>query len=85
MTTTAEIPQSSALSEASVDSLAELMSRDPEGYTRQDLSRVVDALRAMRAKWEAAEAAAPSKPRGPKATVSPQSLVSGSKAEELGL
>ena len=51
-----EIPLSSALREAEVDSLTELMSRDPESYTRQDRNAMVAALREMRKKWELAEA-----------------------------
>lgn len=48
MSTLGEIPQSSALAEATIDSLAELMSRDPEGYSQQDLARVVTAMREQR-------------------------------------
>ncbi len=55
MSTPGEIPQSQALAEAGVDSLAELMSRDPEGYSRQDLSRVVLALREQRERLAKAE------------------------------
>lgn len=50
-----EIPQSSALSEASVESLTELMSRDPEGYKQQDILRIIEAHRAQRKKWEEME------------------------------
>lgn len=53
------IPQSSALSEASPDSLTELLSRDPEGYSRQDLDRIIALMREQRSRWEAAAAAAP--------------------------
>ena len=38
--TIAGIPQSLALAEAEVDSLSELLSRDPEGYAEQDLEEV---------------------------------------------
>lgn len=48
MTGDGEIPQSPALAEVETDSLSELMSRDPEGYSKQDLTRVVEALRAQR-------------------------------------
>lgn len=52
-----EIPQSPALSEAdAAASLAELMSRDPEGYSGQDLARIISALRADRERREKAEA-----------------------------
>lgn len=54
--TSGTIPQSSALSEASSESLGELLTRDPFGFTRQDRDRVVADLRVMRAKWALAEA-----------------------------
>ena len=50
------IPQSQLLAEASEDSLSELFSRDPEGFTRQDRDQIVKALRAQRARFELAEA-----------------------------
>jgi hypothetical protein len=50
-----KIPQSHALEEARTDSLAEFMSRDPEGFTRQDRGRMVLVLREQRARWEATE------------------------------
>ena len=53
-----EIPQSTALHEAAEgDSLAEVMSRDPEGLSRQDRGRIIEALRAQRARIAQAEAA----------------------------
>lgn len=54
-----EIPQSTALAEASQgqDSLAEVFARDPEGYSRQDRDIIVQALRDQRARVAAAEAA----------------------------
>jgi hypothetical protein len=58
------IPQSTALSEAGTDSLSELMSRDPEGYSRQDRDRIVLALREQRARLEASEANKPKKAPG---------------------
>lgn len=62
-----DIPQSQALTEVSnVDSLAELFSRDPEGFQEQDLARVVAAYRLMREKWQAGEAAKPEKIAGGK-------------------
>lgn len=56
-----EIPQSSALSEATVDSLGELMSRDPEGYSKQDLERVVACMREQRERLALSVAVAPPK------------------------
>lgn len=51
------LPQSSALAEAGAEeSLAELFSRDPEGFQAQDRQRLVAALREQRKRWEAAEA-----------------------------
>jgi len=76
-----ELPQSSALGEASADSLTELLGRDPEGYSRQDRDRVIAALRDQRVKWEAAERAGP-KPRAKAGTAS---LETSAKAEDLGL
>lgn len=53
-----QIPQSAALEEADPGSLAELMSRDPEGFSAQDRGRIISALRADRARREKAEAEA---------------------------
>lgn len=62
------LPQSPALAEATTDSLDVLMSRDPEGYSRQDLDKIVAAMREQRARLatSAAEPKAPrAKPAGP--------------------
>lgn len=82
--TTGEIPQSTALAEAETDSLTEVMSRDPEGYSRQDRDRIVEALRAQRARLAAAEAAGGSKPRGAAAKL-PLSSTSAKPIEDMGL
>lgn len=58
---TGQIPQSSALAEATIDSLGELMSRDPEGYSKQDLERIVGAMREQRERIAATAASAPQK------------------------
>lgn len=79
-----QIPQSSALAEADTDSLAEVMSRDPEGLQRQDRNRIVLALREMRARFEKSEAEAPSRAKA-KGTVSMKQTASQSNAEDLGL
>lgn len=70
--TIGEIPQSSALSEASPESLSELMSRDPLSYSKQDIQTVVARLREQRAKWIQAEfEGAPARAkRAPKEAVS---------------
>jgi hypothetical protein len=57
--TTGTLPQSSALAEASPDSLTELLSRDPEHYQDQDLDRIIALLREQRVRWKAAEGAKP--------------------------
>ena len=84
---TGSIPQSTALTEAGSGeaNLAELLSRDPEGYQQQDLDQVVRALREQRQRIQEAEAAAGSKPRTAKAGA--KQLLSGTPAstEDLGL
>jgi hypothetical protein len=78
------IPQSTVLAEATVeDSFPELMSRDPEGYQAQDLARIVEALRAQRARWAEVEAAQAAKPKG--AARSPKVTSAAQQADELGL
>ncbi len=57
----AELPLSDALSRVSEDTLSELLSRDPEGYTEQDVSRVIEVYRAHRIRLNAAEATGKSK------------------------
>lgn len=81
-----EIPQSNALAEASPDSLAELLSRDPFKFTSQDRGRIVAALRDQRAKWEAAEKAEGFKPKATKAPAGKAaSLVAKATSGDLGL
>lgn len=84
MTSSGELPQSTALAEAETDSLTEVMSRDPEGYSRQDRDRIVEALRAQRARLAAAEAAGPKRapPGSPKVALTAKT---DTKAEDLGL
>jgi hypothetical protein len=67
--TSGEIPQSNALSEASAESLGELLTRDPFGFTRQDRDRVVADLRVMRAKWALSESMGTKKRSGASAKV----------------
>jgi benzoyl-CoA reductase/2-hydroxyglutaryl-CoA dehydratase subunit BcrC/BadD/HgdB len=59
---TSTLPSSDALAEASLDSLQELMARDPESYQQQFLDRVIEEIRKLRERLEAAEAAG-TKPR----------------------
>lgn len=81
--TAGEIPQSAALAEAETDSLTEVMSRDPEGYSRQDRDRIVEALRAQRARLAAVEASG-GKPRGATAKL-PLSSSATKPIEDMGL
>lgn len=80
---TGQLPQSTALAEARVDSISELLSRDPEGHTRQDRDRVVKELREQRARWEASQALG-TKPK-PKTATKVGSLVSRASSGDLGL
>lgn len=77
------LPVSPALAEATTDSLAEVMSRDPEGYSRQDRDRIVETLRANRARLAAAEAAGESAPKQKKNAV-PLSTKASASPEDLG-
>lgn len=78
--------QSSALAEATTDSLSILFSKDPEKLADIDLDRLIEELRAKRVKWAAGEAAKPESGRGKKPVASKAaSLVSAASAEDLGL
>ena len=55
-----------ALSEATTDSLSELMSRNPLEMTETDIRRIVEEYRKMRSRWAVAELAG--KKSLPKAT-----------------
>jgi hypothetical protein len=80
------IPQSHALAEASPESIAELLSRDPEGYTRQNRNTIVLVMREQRVRWEAADAAEGAKPRGRSAGPKAQLASStAAKADDLDL
>lgn len=83
----AEIPQSDALKEASEsDSLAEVMSRDPEGLSRQDRDRIIEALRLQRERIAKAEAAGTKLPRAAKAADKiPLSKIATKPLDEMGL
>lgn len=85
MTTAAEIPQSQALTEANPDSLAELFARDPEGLGRQDRDRIIEALRAQRARVANAEASGQKKPRAVGVPKLPLSSTAPGQAEDMGL
>lgn len=68
--TVGEIPQSSALSEASPESVSELMSRDPLSYSKQDIQTIVARLREQRAKWIQADLEGTTRKCPPKEAVS---------------
>lgn len=76
-----ELPQSDALAEATIDSIAELLSRDPEGYSPADRQKVIQALREQRVRWEKAQQDAPAK--ASKTTAKAASLV-GSIHKSVG-
>jgi hypothetical protein len=78
------LPQSTALSETETGSLAEAMSRDPEGLSRQDRDRIVEALRAHRQRLQIAEATAVKAPRAAKISV-PLTMKAGQNPEDLDL
>ena len=80
-----EIPQSAALAEATTDSLAELFARDPEGLSKQDRARIVESLRAQRARVESAERTGQSKPRATGGAKLPLSSTAPGQAEDMGL
>jgi hypothetical protein len=81
-----EVPQSPALAEAQADSLAELLSRDPEGYQKQDLQRVIEAMRMQRARLEQGEEQAKAEGKKVKATkVGLLATKAAGTAEDLGL
>lgn len=87
MTEPGQIPQSEALAEAGsgAESLRDLFSRDPEGYQRQDLDRIIQAMREHRQRLALAEAAGkkPSRELAPK--VGDPGHESSAQAEDLGL
>lgn len=88
-TESGEIPQSAALAEASVESLSDLMSRDPEGFSKQDIQRIIEVQRSARAKWEKMEAeeAASGKGKKERTKADTQQLLkkASGNAEDLGL
>lgn len=59
------IPQSTALVEASQESLSDLFSRDPESWSPPNWSQAIEAFRKQRSAWQQAEASGAT--RAPKA------------------
>ena len=69
-----ELPQQPAvnpLSEARVDSIDELFSRDPLDLSDRDLEAMVSELRRMRETWDSGKPAAKTGPKAPKAPKPP--------------
>lgn len=52
-----QIPQSTALVEASAESIGDLLSRDPERYSESDWIKFIEVYREQRKRWAAAEGA----------------------------
>lgn len=81
------IPQTDALSEAQEDSLAELLSRDPED-PKMDRARLIQALRAQRERWlrvENEKANAPKRPKGTRGAKEILQASSNVNPEDMGL
>lgn len=81
------IPQSDALAEAQADSLAELLSRDPED-PKMDRTRLVQALRAQRERWirvEQEKRDAPKKSRGTKSVKEILQAPANVNPDDMGL
>lgn len=78
------IPLSNALAEAAPESIAEMLSRDPEGYTRQNRNTIVSVMREQRVRWEASEAEAPKK-RGSSSPKAQLASSTSAKADDLDL
>ena len=79
---------STALAEASVESLTDLMSRDPEGFQTQDRSRIIQVLREQRERFAKTETeTAGSRGRGRGGSTLAEALVkkAHSTAGDLGL
>jgi hypothetical protein len=80
------LPQSTILAEATGDSISELLSRDPEGYSSQDLAKVIQTYRDLRerlAKADSAAASGPKEPKAPKGPRVPRSLSTDRAIEDL--
>ena len=50
-----KIPQSDQLSIPQVESLSELLSRDPETYTENDLEKIIKEYREQRKRWDSVQ------------------------------
>lgn len=79
-----EIPQSSALLEATTDSIAELFARDPEGLSRQDRDRIIEGLRIHRTRVAAVEGSKPTRPKAGEPKLPLSSIAPGS-SDDMGL
>jgi hypothetical protein len=77
-------PQSQALAEASIESLSDLFSRDPEGLTKIEFSRIIENLRVARVSWEAAEKAGQT-PKAKKVSEAGRTLLATKTPDALDL
>lgn len=78
------IPHSPALAEAGPggESLSDLMSRDPTGWTQADEDRVLEAIRAQRERWAALEASGQTRAGAKRAPLAKSTSLS---AEDIGI
>jgi hypothetical protein len=81
----AQASNRAALSEPSVESLSDLFSRDPEGWSLVDRAAVVAAFREQRKRWEAVEAVGGKKAPKPTAARAVGLLHAPAAASDLGL
>lgn len=63
MTTPSSIPQSDALQEASQETLSDLLSRDPESYSKSDITKIVSELVSASKKWLQQDLSGEAKPK----------------------
>lgn len=80
-------PPQSPLEEATSDSLDELFSRDPLGYSKADIETIIAEQRAQRARWMQVESAGGKRMPGAKAKTTPGKVAAPSdiSLDKLGL
>lgn len=76
-------PQSTALAEAGAgaESITELLSRDPEGYQKQDRIRIIELFREQARKWKSAETTKHMAKTSPKVAANPKAIADMLAAE----
>lgn len=84
------IPLSTALTEASPNSINDYLSIPPKDYKGGELAKVVEILRAQRARWEASEGVKPraktgAKTGAPKPPMASKQQKTQATMEDLGL